>query len=252
MPKWEERAEDVLQPDGLSAYETGMNFIHAELVELNTILYLAEKILEFPWALLGRKEEIFFHMVMKTFHDSAILIVTRLLSDQGMDPFTLLRFKNRVREWVTPAWSAQFDGHMKAARFDKTINTILAKAKELRNHRIAHTADGFVSGKLKLYRPTISDLHQIRNALHTLFDALAFDVEYAMLPLDYDPRVLHGGPGPHTTDIENLLDSVARNSFWLNMPETHPDRWQHARLRISADELAVLNQYRRRLGMAEV
>jgi hypothetical protein len=252
MPKWKERPKDVLQADELAEYETGMSFIYSELVDLNTILYLAEKIVEFPWNLLGRKEEVFFNTVMKCFHESSVLIVTRLLSDQGTDPFTLQRFKNRVREWVTPGLRPTFDDHMKKARFDKTIETIVAKAKDLRNHRYAHTAGDFVSGKLKLYRPTLSELNKVKSALQTLFDELAFDVEHGMLPLDYDPRVIHGGSGSHTIDIEDLLDSVAKNSFWLNMPEANPDRWQHARSRLSSEDLAALNRYRERLGMQEV
>lgn len=252
MGKWTERPEEALKPDALSEYKKGFGFIYGELVELNTIIYLAEKIVGFPWDLLGRKDEIFFGVTMRSFHDSSILVVTRLLTDQGTDPFTLPRFKNRVRDWLLPRFQAQFDDHMRNARFDKTIETILEKAKELRNHRIAHTAGEFVAGSLKLYRPSLAELNKVKEALQTLFDVLSFDVECGMLPLEYAPYVIHGGSSPHTTDIDDLLDSVARKSHCLNMAETNPVRWHHARGRLKPEELAVLNEYRRRFGMSEV
>jgi hypothetical protein len=252
MPKWRERPEDVLESAALAEYQRGMSFFHLELASLNTILYLAEKIIEFPWNLLGRPEENFFNSVMKSFHESAVLIVTRLSSDQGMDPFTLPRFKNRVREWVKQAMRNEFDDHMKAARFDKTIETIVEKARDLRNHRYAHTAADFVAGKVKLYVPTLAELTKVKNALETLFAELSFDVEHGMLPLDYDPRVIHGGSRSHTTDIEELLDSVAKNSYFFNMPEANANAWQFARTQLTAKDLAKLNSYRLRFGMPQV
>ena len=96
-------AKDVLEGSGLREYETGMNFFYSELVELNTITYLAEQIIQFPFDLFTHFDNvIFFTIVMGSLHDSAVLIITRLATDQDGDLFTLSRFKNKVRESVKP------------------------------------------------------------------------------------------------------------------------------------------------------
>ena len=76
-------AEDILIEAGLYEYEAGMSFFYSELVELKVILYIAEKIIDFPFELFTSSDQtIFFSTVMRSFHDSAILIITRLATDQ--------------------------------------------------------------------------------------------------------------------------------------------------------------------------
>lgn len=38
--------KEVLRADGFQEYEDGMDFFYSELVQLNTIIYLAEKIID--------------------------------------------------------------------------------------------------------------------------------------------------------------------------------------------------------------
>ena len=73
-----------------------------------------------------------------------------------------------------------------------------------------------------------------------------------MLPLQYDPGVRHPIGTKHTTDLEDILDSIARNSFLLNMPEEHPDRWGHHRKRLGKKELDLLNKYRVKFDLPEL
>ena len=78
-----------------------MGFFFSELVDLNTIIYLAEQIVAFPFDLFAsRDNQTFFSVVMASFYDSAILTITRLATDQKGDLFTLARFKNKVRDLV--------------------------------------------------------------------------------------------------------------------------------------------------------
>ena len=101
MSMSELNANDVMEENGLNEYEAGMQFFYSELVDLNTILYLAEKIVQFPFDLFAHRDNtIFFDMVMRSFHDSVLLITTRLVTDQAGDLFTLLRFKNKIRALI--------------------------------------------------------------------------------------------------------------------------------------------------------
>ncbi|MDE2058834.1 MAG: hypothetical protein KGJ27_03785 [candidate division NC10 bacterium] len=238
---------------GLGEYEKGMVFFYSGLVELNIILDLAERIINFPFDLFVFQDRtIFFTMVMQSFYDSAILIITRLATDQKGNVYTLRRFKNRVKELVKPEFKTSFEALLKKARFDATINNLLKRAEQLRTHRIAHTTQDWILGKVRISRPNISELQALRTALNSLFDALSFEVKYNMLPLAYDPRVLPASGGKEKTDIEELLDCIARNSRLLNMPETHPDRWSRRRARLTGDQIKQVNHYRRKFNLSEV
>src|SRR2546425_2778845 len=110
---------DVLQDGTFEEYEAVMGFFFSELVNLNTIIYLAEQIVAFPFDLFAsRDDQTFFSVVMASFYDSAILTVTRLATDQKGDLFTLTRFKNRVRELVKKEYRGPFELRLKETRFE--------------------------------------------------------------------------------------------------------------------------------------
>jgi hypothetical protein len=216
-------AEIVLEEEGLSEYKAGMEFFYSELVELNTILYLAEQVIDFPFELFAHPDKtIFFDVVMRSFHDSAILLITRLATDQKGDLYTLTCFKNRVRELVKPEFKDSFDERLREVRFDREVNLLLEKAEELRRNRIAHTTKNLMSGSIEVSRPTVSELKVLRDALNSLIDAISFNAGHVMLPIPYAPDVLYSSGNDESTDIEDLLDCIARNSHLLNMPERYP------------------------------
>jgi hypothetical protein len=199
-------AKDVLDESGLDEYKAGMEFFYSELVELNIIVYLAERMVEFPFELFAHPDKtIFFGMVMRSFHDSAILIVTRLATDQKGDLYTLSRFKNRVLELAKPEFKDSIRARLREARFDQGVTNLLEKAKELRSNRITHTTHDLISKKIIVSRPTLSEIVRLRDALNSLLDAISFNVSHMMLPIPYDPNVLHPPHIKHKTDIEELL-----------------------------------------------
>jgi hypothetical protein len=106
-------------------------------------------------------------------------------------------------------------------------------------------------GALKLSRPNISELRELRDALNTLLDALSFNVGHMMLPIPYHPNVSHPVGSNHKTDIEEILDCIARDSHMLNMSEKKPERWRYRRAHLIEDKLKILNQYRRKFNLPE-
>ena len=81
----------------------------------------------------------------------------------------------------------------------------------MRNHRVAHTTADFVSGNVTLYRPNLDELKALCNALNLLLDALSFNAEPMRLPIPYHPNVVHTVGSDPKTDIEKILDSVAKD-----------------------------------------
>ena len=241
-------AKDVLDENGLAEYEAGINFFFSELVELNTFLYLAEKIMQFPFNLFASGENtVFFSMVLKSFHDAIVLSITRLVTDQGKDWFTLNVFKNKVRELIKPEFKNQFDERLRRARFDKEVDSLLKKTRDLRVNRIAHTSNAFILSSIPLYRLSMNELSELRNALNFLLNTISFNTEYVMLPMSYNQIDTGGQP-----DIEEILDCLARNSHVLNLPENSLEEWRHSRLYLSEGDLSFLNQYRRKFNLPEV
>jgi hypothetical protein len=241
--------KEVLQDGAIEEYDKGMSFFFSELVDLNTIIYLAERIVEFPFDLfVSRDDQIFWSVVMASFHNSAVLTITRLATDQKNNVFTLPHFKNRVLELVKEDFKAPFQRQLRKTRFDNKVSALLTKTKNLRHHRIGHTTRDFVTGNIKVFRPNLSELKELRDALNSLLDALAFNVEYSMLPIPYDSRVLP----KRKTDIEMILDSIAKESKYLNMSERFPERWRYRRRSLAPEKLTALNEYRRKFGMPEV
>ena len=68
----------------------------------------------------------------------------------------------------------------------------------------------------------------------------------AVLPHDY----LYP-PGIKSTDIEKLLDSVARDSGVLNVPENDPYTWSLRREEFKKADLEIINKYRVQFGLPE-
>lgn len=246
-------AQDVLEERGLDEYQAGMEFFYSELVELNVIVYLAEQIVNFPFELFAHPDKtIFFSTVMRSFHDSAILIITKLVTDQQGDLYTLSRFKNRVLGLVRPDYKDAFKERLRESRFDQEIRALLEKSKELRSNRIAHTTQDLISENIKVSRPSLSDIRRLRDALNSLLDTISFNVGHIMLPLPYEPSVLHPPLSNHKTDIEEILGCIARNSNLLNMPEKRPETWSRRRARLSEEQINKINFYRRKFDMPEV
>lgn len=246
-------AKDVLKNEGVKEYKDGMSFFYSELVELNTILYFNEQIVRFPFDLFVNPEDpIFFSIVIKCFRNSTILLVTRLATDQNENLFTLLSFKNKVRDWIRPEFREAFDLRLKTTRFDQTVKNLFDRAKNLRVHSIAHTSKEFVSGNIKLARLNIPELKKLSDALKCILDALSFNVEYMMLPIEYDLKITHPLGTNYKTDIEKILDGIAMDSYILNMAEKNDEGWLHKRATMNEQELNILNKYGCKFNLPEM
>lgn len=246
--------EDALLEEHLAEYKQGMDFFYLQqLVPLNLNIYYVEQIIQFPFELFVEPEKsIFFRVVVDNLIITGLLIITRVATDKKGDVYTLPRFKNDVRKMLKPEYTSLFDERMKTVRFDSETKAILNQARELRNERIAHIDRAIVSGISNIDTLNFLDLKKLRDALNSLLDALSFNTESRMLPMQYDPEVRHPNSIKHTTDLDDILSSIARDSYLLNMPEKHPIRWTRQKRRMSLDKLKLLNKYRIQFNLPEL
>ncbi len=246
--------KDALQEKYHAEYKQGMDFFFLkQLVPLNLNIRYVEKIIQFPVHLFAPYEKsTFLRVVANNLSDFGLVIITRLATDQQGNHFTLPRFKNKVREMLKSEYVKLFDNQMKLVRFDSQTRSLFKQARGLRNDSVAHLDEAMVAGNPTIHPLNFSELKQLRNALNTLLDALAFDTEYMMLPIQYNSKVHQSSRFRDTTDIEEILDSIARNSDLLNLPERHPRSWKHRSNNLSPQDKVLLNQYRAKFGLAEI
>ncbi len=255
-PKLE--AKDILLDEAaVTEYEQAMAFFYHHLVELNVNLYLVEQILRFPLKLIQREEapgqNIFFHHFIDNAMYMSVLGITRLVADDRTDVFTITAFQQKLLKLVKPEYEAAYKERLRDNRFsDPQIRNIRERAREFRNTRVAHLGQDFFRGaydstikRAELFFPEVKALCE---KLNQCFSNLGFGTQYLMLPTCYGDNK----PAYHRSDIERILDGLAKDSHILNLPETSPGRWQVVRSTLSESELNQLNHYRRKFYMREV
>jgi hypothetical protein len=245
---------DVLGPDAVNEYKEGMDTFWRELVRLSVDIYIAEKIVQFPFDLLVPPgQTLFFTRVLDALLTDAVLIMNRLVLDTHADFNTLSRFKNKVLQWVKPQYRQAFRQRLRKAKFRPETEGIRRRARELRQGRIAHLkarpdSTAFPDG----VRIELSEIKALCDEITKQFSALCFNRAYSMLPVEYIENAQHPSGTEQRPDIENLLDCVARSSEVLNMPERQPEYWLRYRQQLSPAAIKILNRYRTKFGLSEV
>lgn len=241
---------DMLKDEFSNEYEERIRYFHSELVELNVIIYLSEKILDFPLDLfILPPESIFFPMVLYSFYDSAILLISRIANDENKDVYSILHFKNDILKGMKDEYKPQFRKLLKEVSFNKEIKRILEHTSEFRNNAIAHKTKDYIFNGLKLHKPNLDQMKCLRDNLNNLVNILSFDVERAMLPIPYYARSKMQNRVDKKTDIEKILDSIAKNSVLINMPEDNPETWKYYRMGLTSDLVSIINKFREKFSL---
>jgi len=244
---------DVIESSWLEEYERSIHLLWWELVRLNSNLYILDKLLSFPFDLFlpmpGQRT--FFNIVLWNLFDFSILTACKLVEDT----LTLRSFKNEIRQNIrSKEYKSGFDAVLKEIKFERQIRPLRDRIKTLRDKRIAHLDKDFHLSpqQIKEMRVSLSDLMMLRDALNQLFELLCFGRQRSVVPIEYNPEVRHPPGVDARSDIEKLLDNIARDSPLSNMPENEPDRWPYFRQGLPMDVLQLLNEYRRKFGLPEV
>jgi hypothetical protein len=246
-------AEEVLDTSVLSldSYKRSMDFFYWQLVKLNVNIHIIDKVVHFPFGLfVGPERTTFFRFVRDNFFESAVLVITRLITDSGKGHYTLPRFKREVTRAIKPLYKDAFYKHLSGVNFDKRAKSLHFRVKYLRDKYIAHIDVNVAFRTDELADLTLAELTEIRDGINKLFDSLSFNVYHSKLYVDYDPNITRSRE--HKSDIEEQLDCIARHSALLNSPEEQPETWPYQRERMTENEIKMLNLYRKRFDLPEV
>ncbi|MCD4684814.1 MAG: hypothetical protein K8S97_02620 [Anaerolineae bacterium] len=239
-----------MSEEAYTEYERGRGWFYRELVRLNMTLHILRHINAFPFRTFEIYRPLFFQMVTWNLMDSALLAITRLMTDKG-DKHTLPRFKNRLqREWIKEEHHQDLVARLRKTKSNAEIRGLLKKARCARDACVAHLAQDFIEGKTQLDRLNLDDLFRLQDELNKFYTIITLkdSIGVVFLPPEYYPK---GGDSKPASDIDKILDSVARDSFIVNMPEQNPIRWKHKREKLSSEDLELINAYRRKFGLPE-
>ncbi len=247
-------AANVLDPNWIPEYETQRDAIFTQLRELNTMMFILEKIEMFPFWLFAPNthDYVFWRTTRAALIETTLMIASRTIVEGGGDSLTLRNFKRDiVMNTQDDQTKQQVIARLGIVDFDKRIRALEGTVRDIRNNFLAHL------DKIQQMMPphsrtipnlTFSEMQSLIEAAFDLFNALSFDSYYVPWLHEYRDEVRNA----QQTDVERLLDHVAKSSFLLNLPESDPEVWERRRLKLSPEEIELLNQYRRKFDLPEV
>lgn len=241
--------QDVIKEDSWEEYKRNEAFFFRVLAELNVNIFIAERILSLPYKELfgeGPFYHIFLGQVVDNALEKSILIITRLATDNGSDIHTLTGFRSQLFTLTRPEYQQAIRERLAAARFNAQTKALLEKAKEIRNQSLAHYLDDFFEASFnstkEIVRLSLPEIKKLRDELNALLHALTINTEQQWLPNEYVNR---------KPDIDAILELLIPTSYLLKMPQDDPGRWEYRRSKLSADQITMLNSYRRQFGLKE-
>lgn len=234
---------EVIREGSLTEYNRHMEIFHKQLEWLNLNLAICKRIAAFPADLFEvgpSQDNVFLLWTFFNTYRVAGLLITRLITDQVSGASTLLHFRDLLfTELIRPEYLRALAARLKAHKFDSNRDAVLMKIRAYREGDSAR----FVP-EPTLVASSLADLRDTTQRVNALFDAVCFDTEYHLLPVEYEGD---------RSDLDRILDAVAKTSSILNSPELSPDRWAYTKAySINAENLAHINRYRRKLKLPEV
>lgn len=245
--------KELILPSWWSSYEKNLQVIWRQLKRLNSSIFVLEKVLAFRFDLFTPFHQNFWTLVEGSLFETCVMTIWRIGVDSRSEGLTLGQLKNCISQNLrSEAYKIEFHKHVKEIQFEKTVSRIEPAIEEIRHNYIAHfNLDKHINpspAELKERTLLFSEAKRFRNSLNAMFELLCFGHVYGVLPIDYLCP-----PKEKSTDIEQLLDSVVRDSGILNLPEKDPNIWPMLREKWKKENvIGIINEYRLKFGLPEV
>jgi hypothetical protein len=249
------RASELIREEWLPEYEKQREIIHGQLVGLNTYLFTLERIEEFPFRVFfpAYDDRIFWQTTRNALVEIIVIRMWRIGVDRRKDVLTLKNFKDDIWANLKDNTAGQiFQGKLEHVDFDNQIQTLNERLTELRHNYFAHFNKSLnltpKPEKIANIAVSLSDFKNFIVIIRKLFDVLCFEHHHDLWLWAYSQYRREN----QETDVDKLLDGVARNSDLLNLPETAPDIWTGIVAELSDYDLAIINKYRLKFRLPSV
>lgn len=241
--------EEVFVNDFLPTYTQLHQDIWFRLIHVDANLQILETIGRFPLHhLYAPRDNIFWTMVFWNFVHMSVILLHGLVSDETKDAHTLLKFRNTVLKHLrTNSFKLAYRERLNQTKLDKKLTPIRKKITSMRHEVVAHR---FLDTQGRLESPhiegvSISELRKVFDDIKRLFEACCFGCEY--FTTLYPPATVGGKPVKK--DIEELLELIIKNSYWLNQPERRAPFWQQIKPHKPIENIEELNKWRTKFNL---
>jgi len=248
---------ELLRNEWLVTYTSQFELLWAQVIKLNSNLYILETISHFPFNVFMINDNLCWSLIACALYESCIMIIWRVVVDNDPASLGLRSFKNELLKNTqnTNAKNLILE-RLKSVDFDRRVGTAEKHIRKLRHSLFAHLDREVVScaqagGKGITIIP-IDQLKTICDAINELIAAISFDTGRACIYMQYSKDVIHPIGTDSRPDIEKILDHLAQSSPLLSMPEQQPKYWERIRHVFTREEIEQYNIYRCKFGMASI
>jgi len=252
------KPEVLINSSYLETYERELEALWWQLIQLNANFFVLEKIQSFPFDLFKPILTPFWQLIYTSLFETSLMIISRLV-DPDKRTLTFQSFKDRVnKNMINKKYNLQLNNVIKRISFEIKILNIRKRVKEVRNKRLAHYDRKWIKKYMSklpqktLAFPSLKEIKDMRDTLNSIFNLFCFGHGKAILPVDYISKARYAYDIDNRSDIEILLDNIAKESPLLKMPEEQPNYWSEYRKTLSGKEINILNQYRKKFGLSKV
>jgi hypothetical protein len=225
-----------------------------QIVRLNSSMYVLERITEFRFDVFCEQPQHFWNLVQHALVESCTLIIWRIAVDPGPEALSLRQFKNQVFKHIhVEDIRMQIAQSFKDNGLDDQLKTLEVKIPDIRHKFIAHLNRSLVADpaprQLEQGKLLLSDLVKYRDTVNSYFGAFCFGKARLLVPIEYYSGTQHPPGIDSRSDIEQILDSIARQSGILNLPERDHEHWSAIRKAYPQDAIDTVNTYRSKFGL---
>lgn len=229
--------KEVIKQEYFSEYKEKIDIIYKKLMYLRMNLFVIEKLLNFPYKLLGHNELVFFRLMIYNFKRMIILDMWKIMEDTDPRSITLKKFKNRIKKaYIKPKYIEIFKRREKELK--KIEKDIILKITKLRHEEIAHFNENYaISPEEDII--TFEEVKKMWKFIKELFDMLCFGDRYGLILSEFRGK---------KTGVDEFLNFLATNSSNFNLPESNPKAWERFRSKLNEEDIKKINEYRVKSG----
>lgn len=248
--------ENILVSDWIEQYELEMSPVHWQLTQFNSNIHIMDRIGATDFSLLGTTATDYWHLTFASMFETNVMILWRLV-DPNDNTLTLRALRVNIREHlINGTYQEKFEELMSNVGFDNTLDEVHNNIKVLRHNRFGHFQRKWIIQNLPSlicdHELSYTKLKELGGKLSNIYKLLCFSHGRELYLLQYSPNLQHGEGSDPRTDIEIVIDLMIKNSPFVTQPEMQPVYWPYLRNVLQPEDIELMNEYRKRVGLEPV
>ncbi len=244
MNMMSQNIEEVIKPEYIEKYRDLHEDLWRRMKHVNCNIIILERIDEFYKdikCVYAPGQDTFWSLAYHNFQAVTVLLLRGLTENKGSDVHTLIKFKDKLLEWIQDK-KLEFKDNLKTVDFDDKLKKINEKMRNFRNCVVAHRLLDTTGNLIVAEGISNLELRQVYEDSKKLFDSCCIGADYSM--------TFSVGYGDNPKDINHIFDLLIKDSDWFKASET-PFWKQYTKLK-SKESLESLNRWRKKFGMTEI